>query len=445
MKRSMSVLAVLSLMLLPACPGEERSTIHVVGVWTDSEQVNFEKVLDAFAADNKDISVQYHFVRGLRDDLRRRVQNGVDVPFERGGPPDVVLLPQTGTMKELAGAGALVPIEDVVGKAVDRNYTARWRELGSVAGTLYGVWFKAANKSAFWYHVRTLERAGVGPPVDWDGLKTAAGRVVERLGPEGIAPLALGAADAWTLSDWFENVYLRTAGPGKYRDLACGRLPWTDTSVVRALDTMTEVLGQQGWIAGRGAALNIPFTESVNEVFGPRPSAAMISAPDFVAGSLRTLDRMEPGPGGVPDSRPVLGVDARYVSFPRIGTSRDSIVLGGDVAVLMRGTDAGEKLIQFLATPEAAKPWAEAGGFISPNKNVSPSLFSNEFFGLVRPVREAGESNEAEFDLSDQLPPALAQRGILEIFKDYLRDPTNTASVAAQLQRVVGVVDPVPC
>ena len=32
-------------------------------------------------------------------------------------------------------------------------------------------------------------------------------------------PLGLGAKDSWTLSDWFEEIYLRQNGPDTYKKL----------------------------------------------------------------------------------------------------------------------------------------------------------------------------------------------------------------------------------
>jgi len=48
---------------------------------------------------------------------------------------------------------------------------------------------------------------------------------------------SIGGADGWTLTDWFENVYLRTAGPEKYDQLTAHEIPWTDQSVVEEMLT----------------------------------------------------------------------------------------------------------------------------------------------------------------------------------------------------------------
>ncbi len=49
-------------------------------------------------------------------------------------------------------------------------------------------------------------------------------------GRQGRKPLGLGvgAKDSWTLTDWFESIYLRQAGPDKYDKLFSGEIAFTD-------------------------------------------------------------------------------------------------------------------------------------------------------------------------------------------------------------------------
>ena len=64
---------------------------------------------------------------------------------------------------------------------VDSNYAPVWRELGSVDGKLYGVWFKAANKSTVWYRTDLFDAAGVKePPETWEEFLDAPGRCRRR-------------------------------------------------------------------------------------------------------------------------------------------------------------------------------------------------------------------------------------------------------------------------
>ena len=129
---------------------------------------------------------------------------------------------------------------------------------------LYGFLFKAANKSTVWYNVAAFEDAGVEPPKTWDDFLAAA----ETINASGLPAYSIGGADGWTLTDLFENIYLRTAGPEKYDQLSTHEIPWTDQSVKDALTEMAKVLGDTENIAGgTSGALQTDFPTSVSNVF----------------------------------------------------------------------------------------------------------------------------------------------------------------------------------
>ena len=59
------------------------------------------------------------------------------------------------------------------------------------------------------------------PPEDFDAFLEAA----KTLKASGTKAYSIGAADGWTLTDMFENIYLRQAGAEKYDQLADARDP----------------------------------------------------------------------------------------------------------------------------------------------------------------------------------------------------------------------------
>ncbi|MFQ5947797.1 MAG: ABC transporter substrate-binding protein, partial [Acidimicrobiia bacterium] len=182
--------------------------IQVMATWIDDDEAAFRRVLDAFTRETG-IQVEY---QGAGHDLATVLSSRVD----RGDPPDVAIISQPGLLRDLFSRGVLVPIEDAAGAAVDENFAPVWRDLGSVQGALYGVFFKASNKSTVWYNVGIFEANGLEPPETWDDWVDLS----VQLRGLGITPIAVGGADGWVLSDWFENVYLRTAGPERYDQLA---------------------------------------------------------------------------------------------------------------------------------------------------------------------------------------------------------------------------------
>ena len=356
------------------------TTIVVFGSWSGTEQKHFVAVLEAFTAETG-ARVRYLSAGD------RYMPDVINTRFSRGEPLDVALLPQPGLLRQYAAAGRIVPLDAKTGAIVDQHYSAVWRSLASWHGRQYGVWFKAANKSLVWYDVGTFERAAVVPPDDLAGLE----RVAAALRGHGVAPFAVAGYDGWTLTDWFENLYLRLAGPTRYDALAAHRIAWTDPSVARALTLMGRLLQSGNVLGGTTHALRTSFESSVTQAFRLPVHAAMVAEGDFVAGFVTA------------DTHRRIGAEVDAFPFPGDYAGFPVVMGGGDVAVQMSAEPAAAELIRFLASPEAAEVWAARGGFISPNLDVNLGVYPDALSRtLARQVIEAGSN--FRFDLSDLLP-----------------------------------------
>ena len=419
------MVAALALVLLAAaCTGDDGGTtdgggtaasgetVEVAATWTGPEQDRFQMVLDAFAEQS---GADVRFL-SAGDDIAAFVGPRI----EGGDPPDVAMLPQPGVLQSFADQGDLIPIDDVAGDEVDQNFSETAREVGSADGTLYGVWFKTAQKSTVWYNTNVFADAGVEPPATWDELLETG----QTISDSGVEPYSYGGADGWPLSDLFENIYLRTAGPEKYDQLAAHEIPWTDKSVTEALTTMADVLGSDEIAGGASGALQTDFNTSVTQAFNDPPKGAIVFEGDFVGGIIT----------GTTDA--TLGEDADFFDFPSIDGSEDVVLGGGDIAVLLKDSEGGKALIEYLATPEAAEIWAAEGGYISPNTKVDLSAYPDE---LSRRAAEAlaKAGDNVRYDLSDLQPTefgATTGQGIWGIFQDFVRDPNDVDGTAEALE-----------
>ena len=387
--------------------------LTVVGDWSGTEQAHFEAVLRAFRA-RTDAVVSYapatHGVAQL-----------VDARLAAGDPPDVALLPQPGLLRHYASTGRLVPLDEATTRVVRQDYAPIWRSLASSGGRLYGVWFKAANKSLLWYDVGAFEKTGIAPPEDLRSLVATA----RALRARGIAPFSLGAADQWTLTDWFENVYLQLSGPAAYDRLAAHRIAWTDPSVLRTLTLLAQLWAPTYLLGGVAGALHATFEASVERAFAGRTRAAMVMEGDFVAGVL--TDR----------THQLIGTDVDAVPFPAARPGVPAIVGGGDVAVQLRRTPGAAELVRFLASPEAAAVWARAGGFLSANQELDLSVYPDALTrSIARSLIESG--NGFRFDLSDLQPAsfgATQDAGMLLALSEFLRT-RDVPATARLLERL---------
>ncbi|MBB1246433.1 carbohydrate ABC transporter substrate-binding protein [Streptomyces durbertensis] len=398
--------------------GKELSgqSLTVAAVWTGVEAENFKKVLKAFTdetgADVKLVA------------SGDNVSTFVGSKIEGKQAPEVVMVPQLGVVQQFAKKGWLVPLSEDVEMEATRNFANVWKDYGTVGDKFYGLYFKAANKSTVWYRPDAFDQAGVKPPKSYEDMLKAA----RTIGDSGTSPFAVAGEDGWTLTDWFENIYLSQAGPANYDKLADHTMPWTDETVVKALTTLGELFGDKDLLhKGSAGALRTDFPTSVEQVFGPEPKAAMVYEGDFVGGIAKDQFGRK------------LGEDAKFFPFPGVGGGDAPVVSGGDAAVVLKdgkNQKAAMRLMEFLAGPDAAEVWAGAGGFISPNKSLDLSAYGDDTTReIAKALVDAGDS--VRFDMSDQAPAAFGGTkgaGQWKLLQDFLRDPSNPKATAAKLE-----------
>ena len=278
--------------------------------------------------------------------------------------------------------------------AVKSNYAPEWATLGSFNGTLYGVPVDAADKSTVWYNATEFKNAGITTlPTTWTQFVADA----KTLSAAGVSvPISVGGGDGWTLTDWFENVYIRTAGLANYDKLTHHQIPWTDPTVTTALNDLNQVWSQSSLIGSRSAALKVPFTGSVDNVFKASPTSAEVYEASFVATTI-TSDK-DPA---------VVGTTAKFYPFPSINGSAPVVEASGDFAVAFTTNPAAQAFLQYLAGPTAAQELVSSpgSGFLTPNKAMPMTAYPDATSALLA-QQIVNVGNNFRFDMSDQAPAA---------------------------------------
>jgi alpha-glucoside transport system substrate-binding protein len=386
--------------------------VSVVGVWTGDEQKSFQAVLDKFHAKYPNVTVKYN-------PAGDNVPTVLATAVQGGNPPDLATIAQPGLIEEFQKKGAIKPL-DFAKDTVSANYPPDFVKLGTIGGKLYSFVFKGANKSTVWYNVGAFKNAGVTAPKTWDEFLTAA----KTLKASGLPAYSLGGGDGWTLTDLFENIYLRQAGGDKYDQLSKHEIKWTDPSVKAALRSMAQIFSDtSNIVGGKSGALQDDFPTSVSNVFTDKPKGAMVIEGDFVPGVVSSKTKI----------KPKTGYDV--FPFPSIGSSSGDVVGGGDSIVMFKDTKASEALVNFLATPEAAQAWVSRGGFSSPNKNVPDTAYPDD---ITRATATAiAGAQTFRFDMSDLAPAAFGGtpgQGEWKILQDFLANPSNVNGSASKLE-----------
>ncbi len=385
-------------------------SISFDGVWTGAEASAFGGVIKAYNKVYPKVKVSY---KPVGDNLPTVLSTAV----AGGNPPDMADIAQPGLVAQFVAKKALKPIT-YSRKVLLANFSPAWIALGTFNKKIYGLVFKASNKSTVWYNVPAFKAAGVKAPTTWTEFTKNAGTIKA----SGVPPYSIGGADGWTLTDLFENIYLRQAGPAKYGLLTRHKIPWTDASVTAALNTMAEVVGDSANMAGgTSGAVQTDFPTSVNNVWESPPKAAIVIEGDFV-----------PGVATVKSS---AGTGYAEFPFPSINNSPASVEIGGDTIVAFRDNAAIESFVKFLGTPAAAAAWAAKGGFATGNKHMPTSVYPD---ATTRATAGAiAKAKYVAFDMSDQQPAsfgATVGQGEWGLFQDFLRNPKDVKSIQDKLE-----------
>ncbi len=403
--------ALLSLLLAcVACaggPGDARwageplrgQTVEVAGHWAGPDQAKLESALVRFEQETG-VTVRYTAMgAGIAAALATRTAEGT--------PPDVAILPSRASLVDLARRGLTRPLGEQVEDHVRDNYAPAWRDQGSVEGTLFGVWVRAVNKSTIWYNSSSLREAGVDPPLTWNEFLTAA----RALASAGVTPVSIAGGDGWPLTDWFENVYLRMAGPERYDQLSDHAIAWTDESVKSALSLLGELWGDRTLIVDGAATTDV--VASVEQISQTPPTGAIAYGGGLIAGD---------------------GEEASLSGFPSIHGTQNAVVGNGDVAVRLTDDAPGLALMEFLASPKFGDELA-GFGFLSPNRKVNLGFYPDD--ATLRSARALVEADTFRFDLSDLQPVAFGGtpgQGMWSILQEFLADPTDIDGTARRLE-----------
>jgi alpha-glucoside transport system substrate-binding protein len=376
-------------------------TLNVLSLWGGSEEQAFRNVLDAFTA-KTGIAVNYETDRAnYATTLQSRITGG--------NPPDIAIIPGIGFLRRFANDGSLTKIADmgVDVAGLSSSYPQGFLDVGTVGGDLYGVPAKYNSKGTIWYRPDMFTAAGVSVPTSWDEFKAALDALKDNPGA-----LGLGAADDWTLTDWFESIYLRQAGPEAYDKLFSADGDWADPSVQTAVDTMLEVLNDTYVVGGVTDALGRGFVDGIGQAFSATAQAAVYYEGGFVGG-IATTDV---------NTDLVIGETIDWFPFPMINNTSDQTTFGGDVVGAFTNTDQAKAFMQYVITPEANTEWAKTGAIVSPNKGVGTDAYPNEL--VVREADQLGSAEAIRYDGSDLLPAGISGESMGALLQRALRGET---------------------
>jgi len=385
-------LPLAAMLIVTACGGGGSGSsggtggITVTSLWGGSEQDSFQKVLDAFKA-KTGITATY---QAQRTDYSTVLQTKIT----SGSPPDVAIMPGLGFLRQFARSKGIKKIADlgIDPASLESIYPPGILDPGKVDGDLYGIMVKFNSKSTFWYRPDKLSAAGASIPKSWTDLKA----LLDTLKSKGNAtPLGLGAKDSWTLTDWFEEIYLRQNGPDAYKKLFSANGDWTDATVATAVTTMKDVLNDKYVVGGIKGSLGVAFTDGIAQVFGTSPSADLYYEGGFVGGIAT----------GQTNTALKVGTTIDWFGFPTFGAAGNgdtAAEIGGDEIAALTTNPGVKEFITYMTSADAGTVWAKTGAIISPVKAVDASAYPNDL--AKKEAAQVAGASAVVYDGSDTLP-----------------------------------------
>jgi alpha-glucoside transport system substrate-binding protein len=384
--------------------------IRVVHAWAGAEGEAFQAVVDGFTGQNPDVTV--NLVQVPFDDLNSQMVQ----QFAAGTPPDVVsTLP--GLIRTLAAQDLLMPLDDVWDEWVDGGeYSQSLRDIASVEGTSYGVWFKGNVNGLIWHLNATMDELGASDPTSWDDFTALLDQVAS---DTDLQPFAVGAADVWVPTQWSDAFLAKVAGPDVFNGLIDGSVSWDDPAVVEAFQTLDDFM-QSYWPTD---ALDVGFTDA-NCQWASEGIAAFQNQGAFV--NLTTPANC--GEDLDPET------DFTFFEMPAPNDEFSDVhFVSGDLFSVAKATqnpDAAKAFARYLGSAEAQAIWAELGGFIAPNASTDPSVYPTENDRLAA---ELFTSGRAVYDLDDAIGGEI-QTVEREELKNLIRDHDVDAFIQAMME-----------
>jgi alpha-glucoside transport system substrate-binding protein len=333
----------------------------------------------------------------IKGEFDKAFETQILVRAQAGNPPDIAIVPQPGLLTQLVATGKAVPAPAETGANVDEFWGEDWKAYGSVDGQFYAAPLGANMKSLVWYSPAEFEENGYEVPTTLDELKELSDQIAEDGRKPWCAGISSGEATGWPVTDWHEDMMLRTAGPEAYDKWVKHEIPFNGPESTAALDAVGEFLKNDDYVNGGLGDVRSIATTTFQDAGLPilDGNCSLHRQASFYAANWpEGTEVAEDGdvfafylPGETEDEKPVLG--------------------GGEFILAFSDEPAVQAFQTYLSSDLWANNKADAGpGWVTANKGVDPEKFTGPIDRLAVDTFQ-DEGAVFRFDGSDLMPAAV--------------------------------------
>jgi alpha-glucoside transport system substrate-binding protein len=391
--------------LAEAFAGKYKGTVVTMdGPFATADAVKFDNSVKEFE-DKTGIDIQYGG--------GKEFEATISIRIDGGNPPDIADFPQPGLLNTQVKKGKVIDLNKVISQEwLKQNFKQAWLDMAVMEAPdgpiMAGVWNRVNGKSLVWYPKKEFDAAGYKIPTTWDELMA----LTEQIANDGDTPWCIGiesgAATGWPMTDWIEDLMLRTTSLENYDKWVKGELKFDSPEVRNAIDYVSKIWFNDKYVyGGRQAIVTSNFgSDAPQPMFDKPPKCWMHRQGSFITTFF---------PEGL-----TPGVDYDFFYLPPIGTElgRPALV-AGDIYAMFNDRPEVRAVIQWFSTAQSLKGWIEAGGAISPANDQNLDWYGSNVIdkGVAELIQNA---TAVRFDGSDQMPGAVGSGSFWKSMTSYV-------------------------
>jgi len=389
--------------LADAYAGKFKGTVvSMAGPFTDNDAVVFESSIKEFE-EKTGIDIQY--------EGSKEFEAAINIRVDGGNPPDIADFPQPGLLNTMVKKGKVIDVSKVINPDwLKKNYKQSWLDMGTMQAPdgpiTAGIWARVNGKSLVWYPKAEFDAAGYTVPQTWDELMA----LTEQIASDGDTPWCIGiesgAATGWAMTDWIEDLMLRTTSLENYDKWVAGQLKFDSPEVRKALEYVTKIWFDDKYVyGGRKSIPTVFFGDAPKPMFEKPPKCWFHRQGNFIVTFF---------PEGL-----TAGKDYSFFYLPPVDEQYGKPALvAGDIYAMFNDRPEVRAVMQHFSTGESLKGWVQAGGAISPHNDSSLDWYSND---VDRGVAEIIQNATSErYDASDLMPGAVGAGSFWKSMTSYV-------------------------
>jgi alpha-glucoside transport system substrate-binding protein len=365
------------------------TTVTATGPFVDEDAVKFNASIKDFE-DKTGINIDYAGTKEFEATISARV--------DAADAPDLVDFPQPGLLASFAKSGKVIDLSKYLDMAtLQKQYNQSWLDMGTMqsgSGTiLAGIFDRVNGKSFVWYPKKAFDAAGYQVPKTWDELVALQDMIVADGDTPWCIGIESGAATGWVVTDWLEEMMLRTTSLENYDKWITNELKFSSPEVKNAATKVGDIFLNDKLVnGGRASIVTTAFGDAPKAMFTDPPKCWLHRQGNFITSFFPA------------DAKP--GVDYDVFYLPGLDPAYGSPVLvAGDIWAAFEDRPEVMAVMEYFTKGEHLKVWVQSGGAIAPQLDSDLAWYGDDITRFV--AKTILEADSVRFDASDLMPGAV--------------------------------------